>query len=58
MCAMKAAQANPIIKSFYERLTARGKSGKLAIVACMRKLLHILWSVVKHGRKFDPAYSK
>ncbi|GHV42692.1 IS110 family transposase [Synergistales bacterium] len=58
MCAMVAVRVNPMIRSFYERLVARGKSKKLAIVACMRKLLHILWSVIKHNRKFDPAYAK
>jgi transposase len=58
MCAMVAVRVNPIIKSFYERLVTKGKSKKLAIVACMRKLLHILWSVIKHDRKFDPAYAK
>jgi transposase len=58
MCAMVAVRVNPTIRSFYERLVTRGKSKKLAIVACMRKLLHILWGVVKHNKEFDPAYSK
>jgi transposase len=58
MCAMIAVQANPTIRRFYERLVTKGKSKKLAIVACMRKLLHILWGVIKHGKRFDPAYLK
>jgi transposase len=58
MCAMTAIQVNPTIKRFYERLVARGKCKKLAIVACMRKLLHIIWGVVKKGKKFEPEYGK
>jgi transposase len=58
MCAMVASRVNPIIKRFYESLVARGKSKKLAIVACMRKLLHIIWGVVKRGERFDPDYAK
>jgi transposase len=58
MCAMSAIRSNPIIKIFYERLVARGKCKKLAIVACMRKLLHIIWGVLKKGVCFDPEYAK
>jgi transposase len=58
MCAMVAVQVNPTVRNFYERMVARGKNKKLAIVACMRKLLHILWGVVKHHKEFEPAYSK
>jgi transposase len=58
MCAMVASRRNPVIKTFYERLLARGKGKKVAIAACMRKLLHILWGVVKNGKEFDPEYAK
>ena len=57
MCAVSAIRANPVIKDFYSRLLGRGKCKKLAIVACMRKLLHIIWGVVKHGRAFSPECS-
>jgi transposase len=47
-CAARVAlQHNPNIKAFYERLRARGKNGKVAIVAAMHKLLTILNAMLK-----------
>lgn len=57
MCAMAACRLNPIVRSFYERLLDRGKGKKVAIVACMRKLLHIVWGVVKNKKVFDASYA-
>jgi transposase len=48
MGALVAARRNPAIKEFYERLLAAGKPKKVALVACMRKLLLILNAVLKH----------
>jgi transposase len=48
MGALVAARRNPAIKEFYERLLAAGKPKKVALVACMRKLLSILNAVLKH----------
>lgn len=42
MAAMVAARRNPIIRAFYQQLIARGKPKKVALVACMRKLLTIV----------------
>src|SRR5206468_11025502 len=42
MATLVATRWNPVIKTFYERLVAAGKPKKLAIIACMRKLLTIL----------------
>ena len=42
MAALSAIRWEPIIKSFFQRLRAQGKPGKLALVACMRKMLTIL----------------
>jgi transposase len=56
MCAISAIRFNPVIKDFYERLVGRGKNKKVAIVACMRKLLHIIWGVVKKGKAFEFGY--
>jgi len=42
MAALVATRHNPVIKAFYSRLIARGKEKKVALVACMRKLLTIL----------------
>jgi transposase len=53
MPAIVAKQHNPILKAFYERLLAAGKSKKLAICAVMRKLLHIIYGVLKSGKPFD-----
>ena len=47
---------NPALKALYERLTARGKPGKVALVACMRKAMVILNAMLKSGRRWDPDY--
>ena len=47
MATLVASRFNPIIKSFYERLVAAGKPRKLALTACMRKLLTMLNAIVK-----------
>jgi len=48
MAALVASQHNPVIRAFYQRLVAAGKPKKLALVACMRKLLTILNAMLKH----------
>ena len=50
MAAMVAVRYNPILKEFYERLLQRGKEKKVALVACMHKLLIILNAMVKQGK--------
>ena len=57
MATLVATRVNPVIKEFYERLLNRGKCKKLALVACMRKMLHIIWGVIKTRKSFDPCYS-
>ena len=49
MGALVASRFNPVIRDFYQRLLAAGKPKKLALTACMRKLLVILNSMLKHG---------
>ena len=49
MGALVASRHNPMIRDFYQRLLAAGKPKKLALIACMRKLLVILNSMLKHG---------
>jgi transposase len=56
LASLSAAQHNPAIKPFYERLRAAGKSSKVARCAAARKLLHIAWAVATKGQSFDPAY--
>jgi transposase len=48
MSALVATRYNPVISAFYRRLCAEGKAKKVAITACMRKLLIILNSMIKH----------
>ena len=48
MAALVATRCNTVIRVFYKRLCSQGKPKKLALTACMRKLLAILNSMVKH----------
>jgi len=48
MATLVATRANPVIRRFYERLLAKGKEKKLALTACMRKLLIILNSIIRN----------
>jgi transposase len=53
MATLAAIRFNLVIKHFYERLVLAGKPKKVAIVACMRKLLTILNAMVKSGNPWD-----
>ncbi len=52
MAALVAARRNPVIRAFYGRLRAAGKAPKVALVACMRKLLTILNAMVRDGSRW------
>lgn len=52
MAANSARQHNPPIREFYDRLRARGKAHKVAIIACVRKMLGILNTMVKKNEKW------
>jgi transposase len=54
MATVVAIRFNPVIFDFYQRLCASGKAKKLAITACMRKLIVILNSMVKHQTVWNP----
>ncbi len=58
MSALVASRHNPVIRMFYERLVAAGKAKKVALTACMRKLLTILNAMVKHHRTWQPSLEK
>ena len=49
MAALVGTRHNPVLKEFYERLKAHGKAAKVALTACMRKLLVILNAMVKNN---------
>ena len=54
MSALVASRHNPVIRTFYQRLLAAGKPKKVALIACMRKLLTILNSMLKHRVPWRP----
>ena len=55
MATFNAVRCNPVLRLFYQRLTAAGKEHKVAMVACMRKLLTILNAMVKNHTPWNPA---
>ena len=55
MPALSAITYNPVIQAFRARLIANGKSRMVIVGAIMRKLVHIIYGVIKSGRPFDPA---
>lgn len=55
MATLSAIRHNPPIKAFFERLTAAGKPFKLAMTACMRKLLTMLNAMLKTNQPWNPA---
>lgn len=54
MAALTASRHNPVIRSFYQRLCAAGKPKKVALTACMRKLLIILNAMLRHATLWQP----
>lgn len=54
MATMSAIRFNPVIKRFYESLSARGKPHKVAMVACMRKILTTLNAMVRTNTPWTP----
>lgn len=55
MPTVTAVRYNPWLRDHYQRLLARGKLPKVALVACMHKLLLVIYSVAKHRKPFVPA---
>lgn len=58
MATLVATRHNPVIRDFYNRLTAKGKIFKVALVACMHKLLTILNSMIKHKTSWSETFSR
>jgi transposase len=54
MATLSAVRYNPVLKAFHGRLRAAGKPHKLALVACMRKLLTMLNAMLKHRTPWSP----
>jgi transposase len=57
MATLTAVRCNPVIKAFYTRLRVNGKAAKVALVACMRKLLTILNAMLRDGRSWNPQHA-
>jgi transposase len=55
MAALVASRANPVIAAYYAKLRAAGKTGKQALVACMRKLIVILNAILRDRKPWQPA---
>jgi transposase len=55
MAALVAARHNPVIAAFYQRLRTKGKPAKVALVACMHKLLLILNAILRDRRPWQHA---
>jgi len=56
MPALSAIKCNPFVRALYERLTAQSKHGMVVACACMKKLVHIMFGVLKTGKPFDAEY--
>lgn len=56
MAALAALRFNAVIRAFYDRLVLAGKPPKVAIIACMRKLLTILNAMVRSGKSGDDSF--
>lgn len=54
MATLTAVRYNPVLKPYYEHLLAAGKRKKVALVACMRKLLTMLNAIAKHCSTWNP----
>jgi transposase len=53
-CVGAATLNNPVLKAYYQRLLAKGKEPKVALIACMRKLIVILNTMIAQRQKWDP----
>ena len=56
LCSFTASQCNPQCNALYERLVAKGKSKKLALIAVTNKLLKQAFAIAKSGICYDPGY--
>jgi transposase len=54
MATLVGVRYNAVLKAFYQRLRAAGKPAKVALVACMRKLLTIINSMIRHRQSWSP----
>ena len=53
IACLGATRPNPVLKVFHDRLVAKGKLEKVALTACMRKLISILNGMIERRHKWD-----
>lgn len=57
MATLVGLKHNPVLRVFYERLHTAGKPFKVAVTACMRKLITILNAMLHHSQRWDPMHA-
>jgi len=57
LCAFSASKYNIACKKIYERIIAKGKSKKLALIAVINKLIKQAFAIAKSGLPYDPNYA-
>jgi transposase len=57
MCSLAAKQKNAACQALYERLVAKGKNGKVALVAVCNKLLKQAFAIVKSGQPYQANFT-
>jgi transposase len=57
MATLVASRYNPLIRKHYQHLLSPGKKKKVALVACMRKLLCILNAMLCNKKAWNPVFS-
>lgn len=58
MPALVSLRYNQVLIDFGNRLRKKGKNGKVIVCAVMRKLVHIVYGILKSGKPFDPNYKQ
>jgi transposase len=57
MATLVATRRNPVLRAFYARLLTAGKKPKVALTACMRKLLIMLNAILRHQLPWNPEFA-
>jgi transposase len=52
-----ATRTDSVLKDYYQHLLARGKQKKVALIACMNKLIRIIWAILKSRKPYDPCFA-
>lgn len=58
MCTLSAVVDNRVIKNHYQKQLRKGKEKMVAIGSCMRKMVHLIYGILKSGEPFDPYYEE